>query len=65
MMQRRLVLAGIVTCAAVVALLAPVAAQQRPGAGPTKDNPLRLRPVIQSQGKSMGLQGVVQVSIER
>jgi len=65
MIQKRHVPAGIVACAAVVALLVPVAAQQRAAAGPTKENPLRLRAVIQSQGKSMGLQGVVQISIER
>jgi hypothetical protein len=65
MIQKRHVPAGIVACAAVATLLVPVAAQQRATAGPTKENPMRLRAVIQSQGKSMGLQGVVQISIER
>jgi hypothetical protein len=57
--QRRL-LVGIV---AALALLVSVVAQEPPG--PSKKDPLRFRAVLQTQAQDAGLQGVVDIAIER
>jgi hypothetical protein len=57
--QRRL-LVGIV---AALALLVSVAAQEL--AGPSTKDPLRFRAVLQTQAQDAGLQGVVEIAIER
>jgi hypothetical protein len=51
---------------AALVLLVPVAAQQPAApAGPTVKDPLRFRAVLQTQAQDAGLQGVVEIAIER
>jgi hypothetical protein len=51
---------------AALVLLVPVAAQQPAApAGPTAKDPLRFRAVLQTQAQDAGLQGVVEIAIER
>jgi hypothetical protein len=50
---------------AALILLVPVAAQQPAAPAPTAKDPLRFRAVLQTQAQDAGLQGVVEIAIER
>jgi hypothetical protein len=51
--------------AAALLLLVPVAAQQPASQVPTAKDPIRFRAVLQTQAQDAGLQGVVDIAIER
>jgi hypothetical protein len=51
--------------AAALLLLVPVAAQQPAAQVPTAKDPIRFRAVLQTQAQDAGLQGVVEIAIER